>query len=131
MDGVDYSFKKEERLCSKKLFDKLFSEGNSFLVYPVKVVYLETEFSGAFPAKAAFAAGKKSFKKAVSRNLIKRRMREAYRLNKLVLYSGAGEKKIAVVFIYVGKKVEDYQKIEGAIVKSIHMVLRKISVQPK
>ncbi len=122
----DYSFKKEERLCSKKQFDKLFLEGNSFLVYPIKVVYNETDFTGTYPVKAAFAVGKKSFKKAVSRNLIKRRMREAYRLNKHVLYSGAGDIKIAVAFIYIGKKIETYKKTEWAVAKSINTLVTKI-----
>lgn len=109
-----FTFKKEERLCSKKQFDKLFAEGHSFLVYPLKVVFIETEFESPFPAKAAFAVSKKLFKRAVKRNLIKRRMREAYRLNKPGFYQACNQKKMALIFIYIGKEIHGSPRIEKA-----------------
>ncbi|MFW6246341.1 MAG: ribonuclease P protein component, partial [Tangfeifania sp.] len=85
-----FTFQKKEKLCSKKQFDKLFADGSSFLVYPLKVVFIETELSGRYPAQAAFTVSKKLFKSAVKRNLLKRRMREAYRLNKPDFYFSLG-----------------------------------------
>ncbi len=81
-----FSFKKEERLCSKKIIDKLFSEGESFLVFPLKFVFLKTSLPSKFPVQTGFSVGKRTFKKAVQRNLIKRKMRETYRLNKHNFY---------------------------------------------
>ena len=80
-----FTFKKAERLCSKKTIEKLFAEGKSFLSFPLKVVVLEMPDSGEYKAQAAFTVSKKIFKKAVKRNLVKRKMREAYRLNKHIL----------------------------------------------
>ncbi|MGM0621178.1 MAG: ribonuclease P protein component [Bacteroidota bacterium] len=121
-----FTLKKEERLCSKKQFDKLFAEGNTFLVYPLKVVFTETEFDGSYPAKAAFAVSKKLFKRAVKRNLIKRRMREAYRLNKPVFYSQVKQKKAAVIFIYIGKEIIEYQRIEKSMKTALAKIVTKI-----
>ena len=102
IDGgkIDFSFHKTERLCSKKIIDKLFIEGKTIFVYPVKIVYLETSLSSKFPVQAVFTVGKRNFKRAVQRNLIKRRMREAYRLNKHKFYHEIGEKQVAVFYLY-------------------------------
>jgi ribonuclease P protein component len=121
------TFRKEERLCSKKLFDKLFSDRTSFFVYPLKVIYVATDHGGNFPVQAAFAASKKIFRKAVDRNLLKRRMREAYRLNKQILYQGAGEKKLVIIFIYIGKEIINFQQIEKALKRALNMVSDNIS----
>jgi len=117
-----FTFKKEERLCSEKLFEKLFTEGHSFLVFPLKVVFIKTEYSGNYPVKAAFAVSKRSFKKAVHRNRIKRKMREAYRLNKHQLYQSVDGQKMALVFIFIAKEDLNYSVIENAIKKSIKII---------
>ena len=119
---VKFTFTKEERLCSKKQFDQLFAHGSSFLVYPLKINVLEIEFTSNFPVKAAFAVSKRSFKKAVQRNLLKRRMREAYRLNKHTLYATVSKRKLAVAFIYIGKQTESFGRIEKAMKKAIHTI---------
>jgi ribonuclease P protein component len=125
--NVRFTFKKEERLCSKKLFDKLFTDGSSFLVYPMKIVFIETGFEGKYPVKAAFSVRKKLFRKAVRRNLIKRRMREAYRCNKHLLYSRLGhEKKIALIFIYVGKDIAEYKVIEAGVKKALNRIIKRL-----
>ncbi len=123
---VRFTLKKEERLCSKKLMDKLFAEGDSFLVHPLKVVCMPASFSGTYPAKAAFAVSKKLFKRAVDRNYIKRLLREAYRLNKQLLLAGENTRQYAVVFIYIGRKMPGYPAIE----KSMKRVLSRLSEEP-
>ena len=77
-----YTFKKEERLCNKKLIDGLFHNGSSFLCYPYKASWMFTDGEQQFPVQIVFSVAKKRYKRAVDRNLVKRRMREAYRLNK-------------------------------------------------
>jgi len=118
----DFRLYKEERLRSKKLIEKVFADGSTFLVYPVKVVYMDIELSGDYPAKAAFAVSKKLFKKAVDRNLIKRRMREVYRLNRHHLNEGRAGTARAIVFIYIGKEIVEYRKLEKAMVRALTLV---------
>ncbi|MFW5830827.1 MAG: ribonuclease P protein component, partial [Prolixibacteraceae bacterium] len=108
---ISFTFKKEERLSSKKQFEKLFAEGISFLVYPLKINVLEINFEDQYPVKAAFAVSKRSFRKAVSRNTLKRRMREAYRFNKHILYNYVAGQKLAVAFVYIGKESESFSRI--------------------
>lgn len=122
-----FTLRKDERLCSRKLFDKLFSGGTSFFVYPLKVIYVVTDHSGCFPVQAAFAASRKIFRKAVSRNLLKRRMREAYRLNKHLLYQGIGDKKLVMIFIYTGKETVGFIQIEKAMKRALNMLSDNLS----
>lgn len=123
---TDLSFRKNERLCSKKIIDKLFAQGKSVFVFPVKIVYLETELSSEYPVQAAFSVGKRNFKRAVQRNLIKRRMREAYRLNKSKFYDETGEKQVAVFFIFTGKTISEYTQIETAIKKGMKKIFSEL-----
>lgn len=123
---TDLSFRKNERLCSKKIIDRLFVQGKSVFVFPVKIVYLETELLSEYPVQAAFSVGKRNFKRAVQRNLIKRRMREAYRLNKSKFYEEIGEKQVAVFFIFTGKTILEYQQIETAIKKGMKKLLSEM-----
>jgi ribonuclease P protein component len=129
IDGakVDFSFNKAERLCSKKIMDKLFTEGKTIFVFPVKIVYLETSLLSNFPVQAAFTVGKRNFKRAVQRNLIKRRMREVYRLNKHKFYVEIGEKQVAVFFIYTGKTISEYKQIESSVKKGLKKLLSELA----
>ncbi|WP_140936589.1 ribonuclease P protein component [Sphingobacterium lumbrici] len=79
---IKNTFKKEERLCSKRLIDSLFHSGSSFVVYPFRVVFLKTELPLASHTQIILSVPKRRFKHAVSRNRIKRKMRECYRLQK-------------------------------------------------
>lgn len=122
--SIRFTFQKKEKLCSKKQFDKLFADGSSFLAYPLKVVFIETENTDRFPARVAFAVSKKLFKRAVKRNLLKRRMREAYRLNKPEFYLKLGNKKVAVIFIYVAKEILEYSQIETAMKRALKRIVK-------
>lgn len=103
----------------------LFDKGKSITHYPVKCVFSETRAEMKFAAQAMFVAPKRSFKKSPSRNTLKRRMREAYRLNKHFFYEAlnAQNKKMVLAFIYIGKKEEPYSVIKNAVVKSIEKIV--------
>ncbi|MBD1384446.1 ribonuclease P protein component [Mucilaginibacter rigui] len=115
-----YTFKKEERLCNKKLIDGLFHNGSSFLCYPYKASWMFTDGEQQSPVQIVFSVAKKRYKRAVDRNLVKRRMREAYRLNKQAqLYdvlSGAG-KKMVLSISYIGKEISPYDFFEKRMLK--------------
>ena len=127
MEG--FTLHKEERLCSQKTIEDLFSSGESFLTYPLKVVFIKTEMPQNYPAQAAFTVSKRNFKRAVKRNILKRRMREAYRLNKPGFYReiAARNIQIAVMFVFIGKDLIEYARIEKAMILAFKTLLRKLS----
>jgi len=125
-----YTFKKEERLCNKKLIDELFHSGSSFLCYPFKVSWMLTPEPAHFPAQIVFSISKKRFKRAVDRNLIRRRMREAYRLHKQeYLYNmlNTAEKKVVLSLGYVGKEITSYDFIEKKMLKLLNQLQAEIA----
>jgi ribonuclease P protein component len=107
-----YTFKKEEKLKSRKTIEQLFKEGKSFSNFPFRVLWRFNDAS-PFPLQTGFAVSSKHFKKAVDRNRIKRLMREAYRLQKNDLQNQLTEqqKHLAVFFIYVGNELPEYKLI--------------------
>lgn len=122
-----FTFKKEERLTSKKIIDKLFSEGNSFLSFPLKIVYCKTDLPTKYPAQAAFSVGKRNFKLAVHRNLIKRKIRESYRFKKHELNSVLGDKQLAIFFVFIGKEIPTYELVDLGMQRAIKKLITKIS----
>jgi ribonuclease P protein component len=118
---VKQTFNKQERLCSKIQIDLLFSNGKHKIQYPLKMMILETPVNLEYKAQAMFIVPKRQFKKAHDRNLLKRRMREAYRLNKDFFYNQltTNNKKVIVAFLYIAKKEENYATIDTALKKLI------------
>ena len=105
---------KAERLCSKKLIEKMFAGGSrSFSLYPLRVVYLPAE-ELQVPASILTSVSKRRFKRAVKRNRVKRQIREAYRKNKHTLIEAlAGrDTRLAIAFIYLSDKLADSTLIE-------------------
>jgi ribonuclease P protein component len=123
---VRYTFDKKERLCSRRSFDLLFADRKSFNAGRLWLIYkldLPPELVTS-PLMIAFAVPKKSFKRAVDRNLIKRRMREAYRLHKGPVTEYFREKGMHVAFLikYNPKEILSFKDIE----KDMRYALRRI-----
>jgi len=115
-----YTFKKEERLCNKKLIDELFHNGSSFLCYPFKAQWLVVSEPTGTPVQILISVSKKRYKRAVDRNLVKRRVREAYRLCKQQhLYDtlSTAQKNIVFSIGYIGKEIEPYAMVEKKMLK--------------
>lgn len=122
-----YSFDKSERLCSKKLMEELVTSEYSFVKYPFRIILKKSSQPGEYPARIAISVSKKRFKCAVKRNRIKRLTREAFRLNKSILYNQAEpEKTFDLLFIYLDYHLPAYARIE----KAMKSALKKISTLP-
>lgn len=117
----DLSFPKKEKLTGKKDIEGLFKNGSSFYLYPLLMKYAPASGAHAHH-KLLFTVSKKHFKSAVKRNLLKRRMREAYRLNKSLLIGTRIYYHIA--FVYLPKTIISYQEIEDKL-KSLLLRLPK------
>jgi ribonuclease P protein component len=122
------TFNKAERLCSKKEIEALFENGKSFYSFPFVVVWSFTDSAIPFPAQMAISVSKKGFRLAVTRNLIKRRMRESWRKNKFLLYDflKSSDKKIVFTIIYRESSVIDYFTIENSTKEMINKLQKVI-----
>ena len=111
-------FPKSERLCSKKTIELLFKEGKVEFLYPYRVVFSIKDQPDKIPPQVLFAVSRKNFKKAVHRNWIRRRMKEAYRLNKTQLADKDGNYRISSMgFMYIAKEKMPFQEIEKKILQ--------------
>lgn len=112
------TFKKGERLCSKKTIKELFADGNSFFIYPFKIIWKITELNSDYPVQILISVSKRNFKKAFDRNRIKRQIRESFRKNKNDFYEFAlnNQKQYAIALIFSSKDKIPYKDIESKII---------------
>lgn len=106
----DASYGRNEKLKSRKHIEKLFAEGKSFTVFPIKVFYLRQSMKeGDVLPQAGVGVSARNFRKAVDRNRIKRLLREAYRLQKTDLHQSceARAEKLILFFLFIGKELPD------------------------
>ena len=124
MENKRYTLSKEERLSWKRYIDLLFEKGQSFVAFPLRVVYLPLEEEMSAPVSILISVPKKKFKRAVKRNLIKRQVREAYRVRKYDLIDPLAEKNkcMLVAFLYLDKEIHPFADMEKAMAKAIKVL---------
>lgn len=122
-----FTFKKEERLCRKISIDHLFHNGQSFFVYPLKIIWEQIEEERKSPVQVLISVSKRNFKKAVDRNYIKRIIREAYRKNKPALYESsiARGKNLNFAIIYTAKEIIAYEELEKKIIQMLNRLIQE------
>jgi ribonuclease P protein component len=113
-----YTLGKTERIKSRSVFDLLFEQGKNIRLGLINTTFLTRDFQEEAPIQAAFIVPKKKFKKAFERNKIRRRMKEAYRKNKAILYDHAESSLTGyyIAFIYNGQQIANYKEIEEKII---------------
>jgi ribonuclease P protein component len=108
-------FPRHQRLTSRNDIQDLFKEGDSFMLFPFKVL-ARTNPTQSASHKILISVSKRNFKRAVDRNLIKRRIREAYRTNKHRLPESP---KLQIAYLYVAREILGFDQIEGKLIESI------------
>ena len=126
---MNFTYPKSEKLKSKKTIDLLFSEGKSVSKFPLRLVYIESDYGIDTDSKQKIKMGvsvsKKYFKHAVDRNYFKRVLRETYRLNKHLLTENL-DKPYAFMFFYQTKERLTYQEIETKTIQLFEKFLVQI-----
>jgi ribonuclease P protein component len=111
---MKFTYPKNEKLKSKITIDLLFSKGKSVSKYPLRLVFVESDYGIPEDSdqmlKMGVSVSKKYFKHAVDRNYFKRVLRETYRLNKHILIDNL-DKKYAFMFFYQTKDRLTYEEI--------------------
>ena len=122
MDGIRHTLPKQERLCGKTAISKLLAKGRHGKVPGLR--YCFSSCSGAEQNLILVSVPKKMFKRAVKRNLLKRRIRESWRKLKHQLN---GEKGMDILFMYSTKDVLTYQEIYA----QVEAVIEKLNNSQK
>jgi len=120
-------FRKQDKLKSSIEIDTLYRENKFVVSFPLKCYYSFSEIDAEKNSlRVAFAVPKKTFKHAVDRNTLKRRMREAYRLNYKKIFEefiSQKEKQLKLFIIYIEKEKVDYHNIHN----NMLIILKKVN----
>jgi ribonuclease P protein component len=111
-------FPKTEKLCNEIIIQKLFKTGKAEFQYPFRLVILPYASPSLTPPQVVISISRKNFKRAVDRNWIRRRIREAYRLNKTKLLNN--EQKYTVAYLgimYVAKEKIEFAEIQKKLIR--------------
>jgi ribonuclease P protein component len=115
MGESKYSFPKAEKLTGKKRIEELFKRGSSFYLKEIGVRFTRSTDDCAFH-RVLISVPKKNFKRAVDRNLLKRRIREAYRLNKHIIQKENSSTFFHIGFIYLSKNILTFEAIQDQLI---------------
>ena len=114
-----YSFSKNERIKSNKEISRIFNCGIFLFTKNISLVYLCSKDTDQKFNQIAVSVPKKKFKSAVKRNKIKRQIKEAYRLNKSIIYNYSDKNSIwfKMVFVYKSKFIPTYKTIDSEVIE--------------
>lgn len=119
------SLPKSERLHSFGAIRRLFKEGQSGFVYPFRYMFYVEEAPQSEVA-VLFSTPKKFHKRANKRNVLRRRMREAYRLNNKELHATLGNRRLEFAIVYSSKTIHDYKTIENGVKRVLQQIMESL-----
>lgn len=126
----NFFFPKSEKLCSDKLIDRLFTEGNREIgSFPVRLVYLQVSTEEISGINLLVSVSKRHFKRAVKRNRVKRQLREYYRLNNQKLKSmlATNNQGLLLALIYTDGKLWSTEKLNKRLDSAFEKLLSVLS----
>lgn len=123
---MEQSLNKSNSLKSKIVISQIFKKKQGFVIYPVRISFLETSLQT--PVKLVFSVPKRKFKRAVDRNKIKRLMRESYRKNQTDFINTLNNKNqtLAIYIGFIGNEIPSYSVIEEKIKVSLVRLLKEL-----
>jgi len=124
----EFTFKKAERLSSRKAIAALFQTGRIQVSTPVRILY-RVSGEGVYPASMAVSIPKRLFRRAVDRNLLKRRIREIYRKNKPLFYDQLNRAgiRLELVIQYQKREMVSYGELENGLKRGLNNVLSDLT----
>jgi len=127
--AANYSFGKKEHLKSNLSIQDLLKNGQTVSGYPLKIYWkISSDNHQKSPVRVALSVPKRKFKRAVDRNLIKRRIRESYRLNKYILVNPLRDKELNVIMIilFLSDEFISFDSVDALIRKLLHKLAKNL-----
>ena len=128
---MDYKLKKDEKLCSRTAVNLLFDEGKSLMAFPLRAAY-RLRPRGEHPVQFLISIPKKRIRRAVGRVTLRRRMREAYRLNRRELLLAPFEQAgcgVDIAFVYLDSNLAPYSVINEKMVSLLSRIAQEAACQ--
>ena len=128
---MDYKLRKDEKLCSRTAVERLFSEGKSLMAFPLRAAY-RLRPRGEHPVQILISIPKKRIRKAIGRVTLRRRVREAYRLNRRDLLLAPLEQAgwgVDIAFVYLDSNPAHYSVINEKIVTLLTRIAQEAAAQ--
>ena len=128
---MDYKLRKDEKLCSRTAVERLFGEGKSLMAFPLRAAY-RLRPCGEHPVQFLISIPKKRIRKAVGRVTLRRRVREAYRLNRRDLLLAPLEQAgwgVDIAFVYLDSNPAPYSVINEKIVMLLTRIAQEAAAQ--
>ena len=128
---MDYKLKKDEKLCSRTAVQLLFDEGKSMMAFPLRAAY-RLRPRGEHPVQFLISIPKKRIRKAVQRVTLRRRVREAYRLNRRELLLPTLEQEgwgVDIAFVYLDTTMAPYDVIQEKVTSLLTRIAQAAAEQ--
>ena len=112
-----FQFPKKQKLCGEKVIERLFANGKSISEKPFRAIWNFEKNNDQVFVKSLIVVSKKRLKLAVDRNVVKRRIKEAYRLQKkqLECFLESTNQQLNLAIIYQEEEILDYKTLEEKI----------------
>jgi ribonuclease P protein component len=124
--ATNFTLGKKERLKSSLTIHDLLKSGKTVSGFPLKIYWdISHDRQQQFPVRMAVSVPRRRIRRAVDRNLVKRRIREAYRLNKNILYAPLEERglNLVLVILFLSDEFPSFNTLDSL----IRELLRKLA----